>query len=68
MQICMQICMQIVTPPITRAALRFWFIALWHRAINQNRSAQHQPISALQGLLERPFTSLSCGVGFMSQL
>ena len=40
----------------------------FHRKTNQNRSAQRQPISSLEGLLESPFTRLSYGEGFKSQL
>ena len=40
----------------------------FHRETNQNRSAQRQPISSLEGSLESPFTRLSYGEGFKSQL
>ena len=40
----------------------------FHRKTNQNRSAQRQPISSLEELLESPFTRLSYGEGFKSQL
>ena len=39
-----------------------------YRAINQNCSTRHQPISSLQGLLESSLTHLSYSEGFISQL
>ena len=40
----------------------------FHRAINQNCSSKYQPISLLQGSLESPFTCVSYGERFISQL
>ena len=44
-----------------------YFRTNFHRAINEDCSAQCELLSSVQGSLESAFISLSCDVGFISQ-